>query len=280
MKKTDFTNVLVKSKMTGYEVGRLMIQSFLYDLKQLSQGVEKIQDLLSTKEVQYVQEQLTDSNDIKIYNSCRRLWEYIMNASRVAEVTKKEIEIISLKLYFLISGEIKADSLRHWLSVKITKGEITLPDSNAESIIELMDADIFDSKDKMVSDLYDDFVNRLKLWLELQEVFKLISDRMELPDIMILIGSEPMNQVNLVNALISDLQFLHPHNSISKTLADKGIGHIYEADEVLKEDGIIEIDKLKPKAERIDAAREAIKDLTYFKNNYGLNSILEGEGLR
>lgn len=244
MKESNITSVLVKSKMSGYEVGRLMIQSYLYDLKQICEGSKEPQGLLNLQEVQYVQDQLKDSNDIKIYNSCRRLFEYLTHAANLATIAKKELDIIALKLYMLIPNELNAK--RRY--------------KNDEIIIELM----------------DEFITLLKQWFIFNESFKLISERMELPDLMILINENPMSRVAQVNALLKDLQFLYPGNEVSKVLVSKGMEHACEEGEALQNADIIEVGKLKPTTERINAARDAIKDLTYFKNNYGLHTVLEG----
>ena len=272
MKGTE--KILLKSKMSGFEVGRLMIQSYLFELKQLMKGSKEIHDLLSPSEVQHLQAQIADSYDIKIYNSCRRLWEYLVNASSLAEVTKKDIEIMAFKLYFLISNEMKVEDLRRRLSNSAAEGETTILDQKIDSIISLVNVDLGDSKITMVSELYDELIDCLKLWLILQETFRLISERMNLPDLMIMIGAEPANQVNLVNALVKDMQFLHPENKISKALFDKGIGHICRDDEVPLDADVIDIERLKPTNEKISIARKAIKDLTYFSKNWGIHNLL------
>ncbi len=274
MKESNITSALVKTKMSGYEVGRLMIQGFLYDLKQLYGGSKDIKDLLTPQEVQHIQDQLTDSQDMKIYNLCRRLWEYLEHASSMATITKKEIDIVALKLYILISGEMKADSMRRSLSSFYENKEINISVQRLESILGLVNIEHADSKDVMVLDLFDEIIDLLKQWLIFQEVFNLISERMELPDLVILVNENPMSKVALVNALIKDLQFLHPKNDVSKALFNRGIGHICGDDEVPENADVIEIEKLKPVAEGINAAREAMKDLTYFKSNWGIHSIL------
>jgi hypothetical protein len=275
MKESNITNLLAKSKMSGFEVGRLMIQSYLFDLKQLYEGEKDIKDLLSPQEVQQVQNQLNDSHDIKIYNSCRRLYEYMVHASSIATITKKEIDIIAFKLYILISNEIEADAIRYRISSYSKNKEINISTEFVESILGLINIERDEEDDVLIIDLCNEFINHLKQWYVFQEVFSLISERMELPDVMLLVNENPADRIKLVNALIKDLQFLYPENRISKALFSNGIGHIYTDDEVLKDIEIIDIEQLKPSAERIELAKKAIRDLTYFSKNWGIHKILE-----
>ncbi len=274
MKESNITSALVKSKMSGFEVGRLMMQDFLYGMKQAYDGTEDPRMLLNPQEVQYIQDQLTDSYDIKIYNSCRRLWEYLDHIAYMTTITKQEIDIIAFKLYILITGEIKADTIQRDLSSLFKNKAIDVPVKRLGSTLGLINLESDNWKDKTVVELFNMMVDRLRRWYAFLEALSLISERMELPDIMILADESPTNKVKLVNALIQDLQFLCPENKISKALFNKGIGHICGDDEIPKDINVIDIEKLKPSDDKINAAKEAIKDLTYFKSNWGIHTIL------
>jgi hypothetical protein len=244
-----------------------MIQSYLYGLKQLREGANEIQDLLTPQETNHIQNQLTESQDIKIYNSCRRLWEYLEHVSYIAAIAKKDIDIVAFKLYFLITNEIKSESLCRNLGQSKGTGAA---ESKLEASIKLITIERDDNR-LLVPGLFKELIYLLKQWFAFWEAMNLISQRMELPDLMILVDENPLCRISLVNVLIKDLQFLYPDNEISKALADMGGGNVSG---VAQETDIIDINKLRPTEEKINSARKAIKDLTYFKDNWGIHSIL------
>lgn len=252
MKISKIKNILTKGKLSGYEVGRLMMQDLLYELKQVQdEHIEDLEELLSIQEVNHLQDQLVDNYDIQIYNSCRRLLEYIIKVTDLAAILSRDIEISSLNIYALIMNEVK------------NKAQVDLADIST--------ATLFLSK-------LQRFKGLMKQWLVLEATIIVISERMELPDLMLLTRETPVNIVEAINGMIKDLRGQYPESRISKALVQNEIENYTSGDKAHKNLDIIDINELKPTVRNIEYAKATIQDLRYFKDGNSIfHTIIEGK---
>ncbi|MGE5633372.1 MAG: hypothetical protein ACM3TR_20095 [Caulobacteraceae bacterium] len=277
MKAANITNILNKSKLSGYDVGRMMMQGLLYELKQIyEEHREETEPLFSKQEIIYFQDQLTDSYDIQIYNSCRRLFEYITRMSDLATIFTKELQLIAIQIVSIIINE-NSESIKFKLSSY--KKDTKIINDLEQSILDTIQIGYSKTEaGRMVLDKVQEFIEVIKQWFVLEAAVKVVSERMELPDLMLLVRETPINKLVLVNALIKDLQFLYPENQVSKTLFENGIGHYTPDDKVPENIDVININELKPAIENIERARATIQDLRYFKDgNFDFHKIIEGK---
>lgn len=103
------TNLLGKGKLTGEEVGQLMIKDLLsgyeYALKNpaVMRGEKETKSLLSDTERTALVDGLTTNEDIRAYNNYRALHEYLLKDSTLLALCLKDAEIGLWKLTHLLT---------------------------------------------------------------------------------------------------------------------------------------------------------------------------------
>jgi len=93
--------LLKKGKLTGDEVGKLMIRDLLATYHNFLKGKED-QGLLTQAEMNTIINGLTKNEDIKRYNEYRRLLEYLVNATKAYMIHEGSVEEYLWKIYYFL----------------------------------------------------------------------------------------------------------------------------------------------------------------------------------
>lgn len=275
------SNVMAKSKMNGYEVGRLIIQSFLYELKQIfADDTQNIKELLTALEIKHMQDQLKDIYDIEIYMSCRMLWEYLIEVWHLTTLVKKEIQVIVFQLYSIVTYEIQSEELKFMVPLPNQNGRSKnyikeLEEKMMETI--MVDYENIEIPELVVEKIYE-FSDLMKQWYVFEATVEIISERMGLPDLKILVSGSPLKYIENMKSLIFSLESLYPTNRISKALFINGISSRIPREKITEDTPIFDVEKLKPSKENIEYARRVAQDLTYFiDGNHLFHTVVEGK---
>lgn len=103
------TNLLNKGKLTGEEVGRLMIKDLLEIYKEarnnpdVLNGKKDAKGILTAAERQIMVDRLDTREDIRAYNEYRALYEYITKDATRLDLYHKEVQIALWRLIHLVS---------------------------------------------------------------------------------------------------------------------------------------------------------------------------------
>ncbi len=98
----EIQTLLKKGKLTGDEVGKLMIQDLVATYHNFLKGKED-QGLLTLAEMNTIISGIKKSEDIKRYNEYRHLLEYIVNAAKAYMIYEGSAEEYLWRIYFLLS---------------------------------------------------------------------------------------------------------------------------------------------------------------------------------
>lgn len=273
MKYKNIDSLLVKNKMTGFEVGRIMIQGYLFMHKQiLNNQKDKPKPLLSDQEIAHLQAQLVSLEDVRMYNAFLRLWHHISIFNSDILLAAKSLEVCVLQLYILLKNEGSNES------VQVTSDGITFP-SNAEKRTESNRNVAFNLQTligikldavTLTIEFYKDILDLLKKWYVMEAVFSIIAERIDLPDLMLLIGETPDRLVDLSNVLLTDYFYLYPDSDISRAFFSQGIIRQCKEKVFTEMDRLIDPHKIKPSKESVGKAKTLIQDLTFFSKDIDL----------
>lgn len=103
------TSILNKGKLTGEEVGRLMIKDLLEIYKEARNnpdalnGKKDVKGILTAAERQIMVDRLDTREDIRAYNEYRALYEYITKDATRLDLYHKEVQIALWRLIHLVS---------------------------------------------------------------------------------------------------------------------------------------------------------------------------------
>ncbi|HPC08210.1 MAG TPA: hypothetical protein PLF77_04820 [Smithella sp.] len=100
--KTDINNLLKKGKLTGQEVGQLMIQDLVATYKNYLEG-KGDEGFLTQAETNTLVNGLTKSQDIKRYREFRGVHEYIVNAARAFVIHEEIMEEHLWKINYIFN---------------------------------------------------------------------------------------------------------------------------------------------------------------------------------
>jgi hypothetical protein len=98
----DIQNLLKKGKLTGHEVGQLMIQDLVANYKNYLDGKGDVGFLTAT-EANILVNGLTNTQDIKRYREFRGIHEYIVNAAKAFVIHEGIVEEHLWKINFIFS---------------------------------------------------------------------------------------------------------------------------------------------------------------------------------
>jgi hypothetical protein len=126
---------------------------------------------------------------------------------------------------------------------------------------------IKESMGDTIKDLQEEIKESIRFCFTVEEAFNIIAERIELPEINLLLLGFPKDKIKLLNDLINDLPF-----SIHRPgLELKDIERL--VDELITP---IRINDLKPDKENIEKARRIIRDMSFFKGDIDLHLIIKG----
>ncbi len=155
MKNNDI-KTLIRSGLTGEEVGKLMIKSMLHVYKQalinpdIYEGIREPEELFSKHERDMMVDRLTTSSDIKAYNDYKNVFDYLRNTAVLYSLYLKDFEVSFLKLFMILQDitlaeiehsenrfkpmivtkkqykEIKEKDMQHKLNQEVSYSEIIL----------------------------------------------------------------------------------------------------------------------------------------------------------
>lgn len=108
MKKLNFNNI-VKDKLTGHELGKLLIKDCItgiisgFNDKDIMEGNKPQEHILDTAEINKLIDGLTGTFDIQTYKDYREVWKFLSDISVMQMIYAYVIEIAFWKLTSAIS---------------------------------------------------------------------------------------------------------------------------------------------------------------------------------
>jgi len=108
MRKLNFNNI-VKDKLTGHELGKLLIKDCItgiisaYNDKDIMGGTKPEEHILNTYEINNLIDGLTGTYNIQIYKDYREIWKFLSDISVMQMIYAYVIEIAFWKLTSAIS---------------------------------------------------------------------------------------------------------------------------------------------------------------------------------
>lgn len=101
--------LLKKGKLTGHEVGQLMIRDLVATFKNSIEGKGET-GMLTAAEINTIINGLTTSHDIKRYREFRGVYEYIVNAAKAFVINQGIAEEYLQKIKYIFSGMMHAET--------------------------------------------------------------------------------------------------------------------------------------------------------------------------
>jgi hypothetical protein len=117
-----------------------------------------------------------------------------------------------------------------------------------------------------IKDLQEEIKESIRFCLAVEEALNIIAERIELPEINLLLLGFPKDKIKLLNDLISDLPFSIHRPGLELEDVEKLIAELITP---------IRINNLKPDKANIEKAKAIIRDINFFKGDIDLHSIIK-----
>ena len=126
-------------------------------------------------------------------------------------------------------------------------------------------------KEKMgatIKDLQEEIKESIRFCLAVEEAIKIITERVELPELNLLLLGFPKDKIKLLNDLIDELPFSIHRPGLELEDIEKLITEMIMP---------IRINELKPDKANIQRAKKAIRYMNFFKGDIDLHLIINGD---
>jgi hypothetical protein len=126
---------------------------------------------------------------------------------------------------------------------------------------------IKESMGDTIKDLQEEIKESIRFCLAVEEAFNIIAERIDLPEINLLLLGFSSDKIELLNKSICDLPFSIHRPGLELEDVEKLIAELITP---------IRINNLKPDKANIQKAREVTRDMSFFKGNIDLHLIVSG----
>jgi hypothetical protein len=126
-------------------------------------------------------------------------------------------------------------------------------------------------KEKMgdtIKALQEEIKESIRFCLAVEEAINIIAERIELPELNLLLLGFPRDKIELLNKIICDLPFSIHRPGLELEDVGKLIAELITP---------IRINELKPDKDNIQRAKEAIRYMSFFKGDIDLHLIVKGD---
>jgi hypothetical protein len=116
--------------------------------------------------------------------------------------------------------------------------------------------------------LQEEIKESIRFCLAVEEAINIIAERIDLPEINLLLLGFPKDKITLLKDLINDLPFSIHRPGLELEDIERLVADLITP---------IRINELKPDKANIEKARRVIRDMSFFKGDIDLHSIVNGE---